>query len=103
MEIRSNDTAIVITDPQNDFLSPKGVTWGLVGESVQKNRTVEHIEQLFKEAKAKDYDVFISPHYYYPTDHGWKFGGTVEKMMHETKMFDVQTTAVFGVKKGFCR
>ena len=33
----------------------------------------------------------------------WKFGGTVEKMMHETKMFDVQTTAVFGVKKGFCR
>ena len=88
MEIRSNDTAIVITDPQNDFLSPKGVTWGLVGESVQKNRTVEHIEQLFKEAKAKDYDVFISPHYYYPTDHGWKFGGTVEKMMHEIKMFD---------------
>ncbi len=88
MEIRSNDTAIVITDPQNDFLSPKGVTWGLVGESVQKNRTVEHIEQLFKEAKAKGYDVFVSPHYYYPTDHGWEFGGTVEKMMHEIKMFD---------------
>ena len=88
MEIRPNDTAIVITDPQNDFLSPKGVTWGLVGESVQKNRTVENIEQLFKEAKAKEYDVFISPHYYYPTDHGWRFGGTVEKMMHEIKMFD---------------
>jgi nicotinamidase-related amidase len=88
MEIRPNDTALVVIDPQNDFLSPKGVTWGLVGESVQKNRTVEHIEQLFKEAKANDYDVFISPHYYYPTDHGWKFGGTVEKMMHEIKMFD---------------
>jgi nicotinamidase-related amidase len=88
MEIRPNDTALVVTDPQNDFLSPKGVTWGLVGESVQKNRTVEHIEQLFKGAKANDYDVFISPHYYYPTDHGWKFGGTVEKMMHEIKMFD---------------
>jgi nicotinamidase-related amidase len=88
MEIRPNDTALVVIDPQNDFLSPKGVTWGLVGESVQKNRTVEHIEQLFKKAKANDYDVFISPHYYYPTDHGWKFGGTVEKMMHEIKMFD---------------
>lgn len=23
------DTALVITDPQNDFLSPKGVTWGV--------------------------------------------------------------------------
>ena len=32
-----NTTAIVITDPQNDFLSPDGVTWGLVGESVKKN------------------------------------------------------------------
>jgi hypothetical protein len=29
-------TAIVITDPQNDFLSPKGATWGVVGESVTK-------------------------------------------------------------------
>ena len=33
-------------------------------------------------------DVFVSPHYYYPTDHGWKFGGTVETMMHEIHMFD---------------
>jgi nicotinamidase-related amidase len=88
MEFNAKDTAVVITDPQNDFLSPQGVTWGLVGESVEKNGTVGHIEQLFKAAKDKGYDVFISPHYYYPTDHGWKFGGTVEKMMHEIGMFD---------------
>lgn len=88
MEFSAKDTAIVITDPQNDFLSPQGVTWGLVGESVEKNGTVGNIEQLFKVAKDKGYDVFISPHYYYPTDHGWKFGGTVEKMMHEIGMFD---------------
>ena len=31
-------TAIVITDPQNDFLSPDGVTWGVVGESVKIGR-----------------------------------------------------------------
>ena len=37
-------TAIVITDPQNDFLSPNGVTWGVVGESVTKNNTVENLE-----------------------------------------------------------
>ncbi len=24
-------TALVVTDPQIDFLSPKGVTWGVVG------------------------------------------------------------------------
>ena len=88
MEIRAEDTALVVTDPQNDFLSPEGVTWGLVGESVRENQTVEHIATLFTTAKSRGYDVFISPHYYYPTDHGWKFGGTVEKMMHEIKMFD---------------
>ena len=88
MEFSAKDTAIVVTDPQNDFLSPEGVTWGLVGESVQANGTVVHIKQLFSAAKERGYDVFISPHYYYPTDKGWQFGGTVEKMMHEIGMFD---------------
>ena len=30
----------------------------------------------------------ISPHYYYPTDHGWKFEGALEKVMHKLGMFD---------------
>ena len=88
MEINNKNTAVVITDPQNDFLSEKGVTWGLVGDSVKENKTVENIERIFKAAKNNGFKVFISPHYYYPTDHSWKFGGTVEKMMHEIKMFD---------------
>ena len=88
MEINKNDTAVLITDPQNDFLSEKGVTWELVGDSVKENKTVENIERIFKAAKNNGFEVFISPHYYYPTDHSWKFGGTVENMMHEIKMFD---------------
>ncbi len=81
-------TALVITDPQNDFLSPDGATWGLVGASVEANGTVANIETLMKAAKANGIEVFISPHYYYPTDHGWKFGGAVETMMHAINMFD---------------
>ena len=81
-------TALVITDPQNDFLSPDGVTWGLVGDSVTANGTVDKIEALLKAAKAGGTPVFISPHYYYPTDHGWQFEGTLEKMMHDINMFD---------------
>ncbi len=82
------NTALVITDPQNDFLSPEGATWEMVGESVTENKTVEHIEELFKAAKANQIPVFVSPHYYYPTDHGWKFEGTLEKAMHDIHMFD---------------
>lgn len=88
MKIDKKDTALLVTDPQNDFLSEQGVAWGLVGDSVRENKTVENLERLFKAAKQHDFLVFISPHYYYPTDHLWEFGGTLEKKMHEIKMFD---------------
>jgi len=84
----TNNLALVITDPQNDFLSPDGVTWGVVGESVVENNTVDHIEALLKSAKGAGIPVFISPHYYYPHDHNWEFEGTLEKLMHDIKMFD---------------
>jgi nicotinamidase-related amidase len=88
MDINKNDTAVLIIDPQNDFLSEKGVTWKLVGDSAKENNTIENIERLFKAAKKNGFEVFISPHYYYPTDHSWKFEGTLEKVMHEIKMFE---------------
>jgi nicotinamidase-related amidase len=47
-------TALVIIDPQVDFLSPEGVSWGVVGESVTENRTVDNIEELLKAAKSAD-------------------------------------------------
>jgi nicotinamidase-related amidase len=88
LDIDAAHTAVVITDPQKDFLSPDGVTWGLVGASVEANGTVPNIEKLMKTAKANGIEVFVSPHYYYPTDHGWQFGGAVETMMHSIGMFD---------------
>ncbi len=92
MDINKNDTAVLVTDPQNDFLSEQGVTWQLVGDSVRENNTVENIERLIQVAKSNQYEVFISPHYYYPTDHGWKFEGTLEKVMHDINMFDREGT-----------
>jgi nicotinamidase-related amidase len=88
MKIDPERTAIVITDPQNDFLSPDGVTWGVVGKSVEENRTVANIEALLKAAKEYGIPVFVSPHYYYSTDYGWKFEGALEVLMHDIKMFD---------------
>jgi nicotinamidase-related amidase len=88
MEIDPLRTALVITDPQNDFLSPEGVTWGVVGESVTENNTVANIEALLKAAKKQGMPVFVSPHYYYPTDHGWHFEGALEVLMHSIGMFD---------------
>ena len=88
MTIDPENTAIVITDPQNDFLSPDGVAWGVVGKNVEANNTVENIETLFALGKRHGIQVFVSPHYYYPTDHGWKFEGALEAFMHQVGMFD---------------
>jgi len=81
-------TAIVITDAQNDFLSPEGVTWGVVGKSVTENNTVDNIEALFKIAAEKGITVFVSPHYYYKHDHTWQIEGALEALMHKIGMFD---------------
>src|SRR5260370_17281114 len=87
MDIQKTDTAVVCIDPQNDVLSEKGANWASVGASVTENRTVENMERIFKAAKAKGYEVFISPHYFYPTDSTWKFDGPLETAEFENHSF----------------
>lgn len=87
MQFNNGDTALVVIDPQNDVLNENGVSWGLVGESVKENNTVENLARLFTAAKDQDYGVFISPHYLYPHDQTWQYGGVVEHMMLDDKEF----------------
>lgn len=87
MDIGSTDTGVVFIDPQNDVLSATGANWGAVGASVTENRTVENMERIFQAAKARGYEVFISPHYFYPTDSGWKMNGPLEADEFHTHTF----------------
>ncbi|WP_425404075.1 cysteine hydrolase family protein [Hwanghaeella sp.] len=88
MTLEKGRAALLVVDPQIDFLSPQGVTWGVVGESVTEHNVVHNIGLLFRAAKAADMPVVISPHYYYPHDHRWQFEGALEKVMHSIGMFD---------------
>ena len=87
-EIEVGRTALLVTDPQNDFLSPDGVAWGVVGKNVERTGAVENIDRLFEAAKDAGMPVFVSPHYYYPHDHGWSIEGALEALMHKICMFD---------------
>jgi hypothetical protein len=78
---------VVFIDPQNEVLSEKGAAWSLVGDSVRENGTIENMERLFEAARQNAFEVFISPHYFYPTDHGWKFNGPLETSEIEEGMF----------------
>lgn len=83
----NKNTAFVVTDPQVEFLKPKGAGYGLTKDILRKYHTTENLTELFKHAKAKGYKIFISPHYFYDHDQNWKFGGQGEQMMLNNKMF----------------
>src|SRR5499426_2723388 len=87
MHIDKHDTAVVCIDPQNEVLDASGLAWPLVRESLRENNTIENLERLFTAAKAHGYEVFISPHYFFPTDSGWKFNGPLETDEVKNKMF----------------
>src|SRR5499433_1462122 len=87
MNIDKSHTAAVSIDPQNEALGAKGLAWRFVGQGVTENTTVEAMERIFKAAKENGYEVFISPHYFFPSDSGWKFSGPLETDEAETKMF----------------
>jgi nicotinamidase-related amidase len=87
MNIENQDTAIVFIDPQNEVLDESGLAWPLVHESLRENNTIENMERIFKAAKAHGLEVFISPHYFYPTDKGWKVNGPLETDEANSGMF----------------
>jgi nicotinamidase-related amidase len=81
-------TALVIIDPQIDFMSPTGRAWAAVGQSVTEQNLVPNLLRLFGAAKQAEIAVAISPHYYYPQDYRWKFHAPVETLQHDLHLFD---------------
>jgi len=81
-------TALVVIDPQIDFMSPKGAGWKVFGESVAEQKLVPNLQRLFAATKRSGVTVVISPHYYYPHDHTWKHEGPAEILQHKLGLFD---------------
>src|SRR4051812_48234969 len=71
MSLDLTHTGLVLTDMQNDFLSPDGRAFPLIERSLAANDAANNLEALLVKAKSMDIPVFISPHYYYPHDDRW--------------------------------
>lgn len=80
--------ALVVIDPQNDFLSPDGAGWPVFGQSVTENNTVANLTRLFEAAESSGMTVAVSPHYEYPADGEWRFGGAGEQLIQALHMFE---------------
>ncbi|MDK0627817.1 cysteine hydrolase [Clostridium perfringens] len=88
MNFNNKETALVLVDPQNEFLHEMGEGYKLAKEVIEENNTINNIISLLKASKDGGYKVFVSPHYYYPYDYTWKFGTNGEHMMHQMRMFE---------------
>lgn len=87
-DINPKATALVIVDPQNDFLSEGGVVWDLVGEQVVEHDVPARLKTLVVKSKAAGITVFYSPHYYDKEFQAWKNNNFIDTMMFERKMFE---------------
>lgn len=81
-------TALVVIDPQIDFMSPKGAGWPVFGQSVTEQNLVPNLRRLFAAFKQAGATVAISPHYYYPHDHKWEYEAPAETVQHKLGLFD---------------
>ena len=81
-------TALVIIDPQNDFLSEGGVVWDLVGDLVVKNQVVDRLSSLIARAKKAGVAVVYVPHYYDKEYQAWGNNNFIDKVMFERRMFE---------------
>ena len=91
-KINLSSTAILIVDPQNDFLSEGGAVWDLIGAEVQKYKVVEKLHTLKEIANQVKIPVFYSPHYYTEDEYkNWKHLNFIDKVMFERKMFNKGT------------
>ncbi len=78
-------TAIVITDPQKDFLDKEGKLYGLVSGNMEKLGTIANIETLMKTAKTKGLTLAVDPLVYTRQALEWSHPGALQKQLLEMK------------------
>ena len=78
-------TAVVITDPQNDFLRTDGKLYGLVADNLKALGTIDNIERLMQAAKVGELVLAVDPLVYTVNDSSWKNAGALQRQLLDMK------------------
>ena len=83
-------TALLVIDPVNDFLSEGGADWDMARSTVQKHDVVGHLKQAIEGARQRRIPVLFGPMAYtvedYENEELQRRSG-INRMMFERKMF----------------
>ena len=74
-------TAVLITDPQNDFLREDGKLYKLLADNLKELGTVENIEKLMKAAKKSGVQLAVDPLVYTALDRDWVHAGALQRQL----------------------
>ncbi len=84
------DTALLVIDPVNDFLSEGGADWDMTRSTVEKHHVVEHLKQAIEGARQLGISVLFAPMAYTAEDYDdeeLQRRSGINRMMFEKKMF----------------
>lgn len=88
--IMPGNTAVVIIDPYNDFLHPKGKLNGLVADSLKETDTIKHLQELVAAARAHKIPIYYGLHQQTKPGFiaGWNHATAVQKSQRQHVAFE---------------
>jgi nicotinamidase-related amidase len=88
-----DDTALIIVDPYNDFISEGGKLWDRIKAVAAANDCIPHMLQVLTAARQAGLRVFYAPHHRYrPGDYeSWKHVAPVQVRAWKRKSFEYGT------------
>lgn len=78
-------TAVLITDPQNEFLREDGKLYPLLADNLKELGTIENIAKLMEASKAAGVALAVDPLVYTEVDGRWSHPGALQKQLLEMK------------------
>jgi len=87
------NTAVLVIDPYNDFISEGGKIWDRIKSVAEANNTVPHMAQVVAAAREAGLRVFYAMHRRYrPGDYeSWKYIAPIQKAAMQRKTFEYGT------------
>lgn len=74
-------TAVLVTDPQNDFLREDGKLYGLLKDNLAELGTIANLDKLMRMAKSNGVALAVDPLVYTALDGQWTHAGALQRQL----------------------
>src|ERR1700691_718264 len=93
LKFDKENTAVLLIDPYNDFISEGGKLWDRIRTVAEANDCIAHMLQLLTTARKTGVRVFYAMHHrYHPGDYEtWKYIAPIQKAAWSRKTFEFGT------------